>query len=157
MKRVKLQEVVDEMDIIGDEMTAYINKKTGELFSVGEEEAGLVEEGDEHDRFIPDWQKSILPKVREVLESEDFIPLPDKFEIHEYSIMERFCYSVDDAALQERLLNAISGRGAFRCFKDLIYDREIQDAWYSYRNLALQQIAAEFLREEGIAFEEAST
>ena len=109
MKPVSLQSVVDEMDLFGDEMTAYINKKTGELFTVGEEEAGLIEDGDDNDSFVPDWQKEILPKVREVLGSDDFISLPDKFEIHEYSIMERFCFSIENDDLQEELLNAIRG------------------------------------------------
>ena len=64
---VSLKSVVNEMDVLSDEMTAYINKQTGELFTVGEEEAGLVEAGHEDDAFIPAWQKEILPKVREVL------------------------------------------------------------------------------------------
>ena len=91
MKPVSLRAVFDEMDIMSDSMTAYINNKTGELFTVGEEEANIVERGREDDEYIAGWQKEILPKVREVLESEDFVALPDKFEIHEYSIMERFC------------------------------------------------------------------
>ena len=152
MKLVSLQAVVDEMDVFGDEMTAYINKKTGELFTVGDEEARYIEDGDEDDKFIPDWQKKILPKVREVLESGDFMPLPDKFKIHEYSIMERFCFSIENDGLQEELLNAIHGGGAFRRFKDIIRRREIQDGWYRYRNEALKRIAADFLEVEGIAF-----
>ena len=129
MKPVSLQAVVDEMDMIGDEMTAYINKKTGELFTVSDEEARIIEEGDEDDEFIPDWQKEILPKVREVLESDDFVALPDKFEIHEYSIMEDFSRSVENEELQEELLYAIRGRGAFRCFKDMIHRRGVQEDW----------------------------
>ncbi len=152
MKPVSLQAVVDEMDVFGDEITAYINKKTGELFAVSDEEARFIENGGEDDSFIPDWQKDILPKVREVLESGDFLPLPDKFEIHEYSIMERFCFSIERDDLQEELLNAIRSGGAFRRFKDTIHRREIQDDWYGYRNEALKRIAADFLEVEGIAF-----
>jgi hypothetical protein len=152
MKPVSLQAVVDEMDVIGDEMTAYINKRTGELFTVADEEARYIEDGNEDDEFIPDWQKEVLPKVREVLESDHFVVLPDKFEIHEYSIMEDFSRSVESAELQEVLLNVISGRGAFRRFKDTIHRREIQDDWYSYRNDALKRIAADFLEAEEITF-----
>jgi hypothetical protein len=152
MKPALLQAVVDEMDVCGDEVTAYINKKTGELISVGDEEAGFIGDGGEDDDFIPDWQKEILPKVREVLESGDFVPLPDKFAIHEYSIMERFCLSMEDDDLRDELLNAIRGRGAFRCFKDTIRRKGIQDDWHSYRNDARKRIAAAFLEMEGVAF-----
>ena len=150
MKPVSLQSVVNEMDFLGDEVTAYINKKTGELYSVSEEETGIIEHGDEDDDFIPEWQREMLPKVREVLESGDFVMLPDKFEIHEYSIMERFCLSLPDEALQNELLHAIRGSGAFRRFKAAIYRKEIQDDWYRFRNESLKRIATDFLESEAI-------
>ena len=150
MKPVSLQSVVNEMDVPSDEMTAYINKKTGELFTVSEEEMHIIEAGNDDDEFVPEWQKEILPKVREVLESDDFVALPDKFEIHEYSIMERFCLSLPDEALQNELRHAIRGSGAFRRFKAAIYRKEIQDDWYRFRNESLKRIATDFLESEGI-------
>jgi hypothetical protein len=150
MKPVSLQSVVNEMDVLGEEWTAYINKKTGELVTVTEEEANIVEAGDEDDEFIPDWQRETLPKVREVLESDDFVALPDKFEIHEYSIMERFCRSVSDQGLQDELLHAIRGSGAFRRFKDAIHRKEVQDDWYRFRDESMKDIAINFLESEGI-------
>lgn len=152
MKPVSLQAVADEMDLFGDEQTAYINRKTGELFTVGDEELRFLETDIENDDFMPDWQKELLPKVRQVLESDDYVPLPDKFEIHEYAIMERFCYAVEDEDLRIALLNAIRGRGAFRRFKNTIQSRGAQDDWYGYRNDALKKIAADFLEMEGIAY-----
>ena len=152
MKPVSLRAVVDEMDILSDSMTSYINTKTGELFTVGEEEMNIVEQGTEDDKFIPEWQKEILPKVREVLESEDFIALPDKFEIHEYSIMERFCLSISDDTTQDELLHAIRGSGAFRRFRDEIYRMDIEDDWYRFRGQALKRISVDFLEGEGIEF-----
>ena len=152
MKPVSLKSVVNEMDVISDEVTAYINKKTGELCAVSEEEANIIEEGKEDDEFIPEWQKEILPKVREVLESDHFVALPDQFEIHEYSIMERFCLSLSDEGLQDELLYAIRGSGAFRRFKDAIHRKEIQDDWYRFRREAFISIASDFLESKGIAF-----
>jgi len=154
MKPVSLQSVVNEMDVLSDEVTAYINKKTGELYSVSEEDANIVEHGNENDEFIPEWQREILPKVREVLESGDFVVLPDKFEIHEYSIMERFCLSLSDEELQDQLLHAIRGSGAFRRFQNAIYRKEIQDDWYRFRDQALKRIAIDFLESEGIAWQD---
>ena len=114
----------------------------------------LVDAGGEDDEFIPDWQREALPKVREVLESDDFVALPDKFEIHKYSIMERFCLSLSDEGLQDQLLHAIRGSGAFRRFKNVIYRKEIQDDWYRFRDQALKRIAIDFLESEGIAWQD---
>ncbi len=119
---------------------------------MGGEEARIIEDGDDDDDFIPEWQKEMLPKVKEALESEDFVALPDKFEIHEYSIIERFCRSMEDDDLREKLLNSIRGRGAFHRFKEIIHREGIQDAWYNYRNNALKRIAADFLEAEKIAY-----
>jgi hypothetical protein len=152
MKSVSLQAVLGEMDVMGVEITAYINKKTGELFTVCDDEARVIEAGGEEEDFIPDWQKETLPKVKEVLETGDFIPLPDKFEIHEYAIMKKFCLSLEYNDRRDELLNAISGRGAFRNFKGAIHRRGVQDEWYRYRSDALKRIAADFLETEGIAF-----
>ena len=152
MKPVSLKSVVNEMDVISDDVTAYINKKTGELSAVSEEEANIIEAGNEDDEFIPEWQKEILPKVREVLESDDFVALPDQFEIHEYSIMERYCLSLSDEGLQDELLRAIRGSGAFRRFKDAIHRKEIQDDWYRFRCEVFKSIASDFLESEGITW-----
>ncbi|MCU7920899.1 MAG: hypothetical protein KZQ95_21460 [Candidatus Thiodiazotropha sp. (ex Epidulcina cf. delphinae)] len=152
MKPVSLQRVVNEMDVLDDEMTAYISKQTGELFTISDEEARLIEDGEESGAFVPDWQVESLPKIKEILESDDFVALPDKFEIHEYSIMERFCLSIEDDDLRGELLHDIRGRGAFRCFKSTIRREGIQDDWHSYRNDALKRVAADFLEEEGIPY-----
>ena len=32
----------------------------------------------------------MMPKIRAALESDRFLELPDRFDIHEWSIMERF-------------------------------------------------------------------
>jgi hypothetical protein len=52
----------------------------------------------------------------------------------QYRWMERFVGSVSDAALRERLIISIDGKGAFRRFKDVLlaYPAE-RERWFSYR------------------------
>jgi len=78
--------------------------------------------------------------------------LPGKFEIHEWSIMERFARSLTDAAESDELDAALHGRGAFRRFKDAAHRLGIADEWYQFRQTALEEIATEFLEAHGIAF-----
>lgn len=50
----------------------------------------------------------------DIIENEEkYIQLLTKFDIHEYRIMEDFCYSVNDNRKQNELLNSIHGKGAF--------------------------------------------
>jgi hypothetical protein len=148
---VSLRDVIEEMDLMTDETTAYINPKTGELITLTHEELALAEDPEEAED-APQWQKDLLPKAREVLASEDFIPLPGKFEIHEWSIMERFAGSLADAAVSDELYAAIHGRGAFRRFKDAVQRLGIADDWYRFREAALEETAVEFLETHGIPY-----
>jgi hypothetical protein len=141
---VQLQKVVDEMSM-GDEWEAYVNRTTGELVSfpsaVGELMYGKIDD-----------DESSAEDRETVLASDDYIQLPSKFDIHEYSIMERFCATWDDEKLRGRLLSAIKGRGAFRRFKDFVHEHSIHDAWYRFRDDALKKIAADFLRANDIPY-----
>jgi hypothetical protein len=148
---VSLGDVIEQMELTTDEATAYINRKTGELVTLTHEEVTLTEDP-EAAADAPQWQKDLLPKAREVLASEDFIPLPSKFEIHEWSIMERFAQSLTDDAVSDELDAALHGRGAFRRFKDAVHRLGIIDEWYRFREAALEEIAIEFLEEHGIAY-----
>jgi Uncharacterised protein family (UPF0158) len=149
---VSLSDVIEQMDLTTDEATAYINRKTGELITLTHEEFAMAEDPDAAEA-APQWQKELLPKAREVLESEDYVPLPSKFEIHEWSIMERFAQSHTDAAVSDELDAAVHGHGAFRRFKDAVHRLGIADEWYRFRDTALEEIAIEFLEEHGIAYQ----
>lgn len=146
---VSLRDVIDEMEMSSDEATAYINRKTGELITLTHEDLALAEDPDEAAEAA-EWQKDILPKAREVAASGDFIALPGKFEIHEWSIMERFARSITDAAVNDELQAAVHGGGAFRRFKDAVHRLGIADEWYRFRDVALEEIAIEFLEAHGI-------
>jgi hypothetical protein len=149
---VSLSDVIEQMELTTDEATAYINRKTGELITLTHEEVALTEDPEEAAE-APQWQKDLLPKACEVLASEDYIPLPSKFEVHEWSIMERFAQSHTDATVSDELDAALHGRGAFRRFKDAAHRLRIADDWYRFRDAAFEEIAIEFLEAHGIAYQ----
>jgi hypothetical protein len=150
---VKLSDVVNEMEIIGDGTRTYLNRLTGEMVFVTDEEARAAEEPDEWDE-LPGWQSEEMPKIKEALESEDYLVLPGKFEIHEWSIMERFAQSVADEEACDELLTALHGRGAFRYFKDTVRRLGIEQDWYRFRDEAFKEIAREWLLAHDIPFVE---
>ncbi len=153
---VSLQDVVAEMQMVSDEMTAYINRKTGELVTLTDDDLRIAEDPDTQED-LEDWQEEMLPKIREVLDSGDFIPLPDKFEIDEWSIMQRFAASQPDPAHGDDLLNAIHGRGAFRLFKILLDRLNLREDWFRFRDEALERIAIEFLEVHEIPYATGNT
>ncbi len=139
------------MDVFSDEEYAYLNKRTGELVTIRNEEMSIVEQGDDILDY-PEWQQDLIRKTRGVLESDDYLALPSKFDIHEYAIMDRFCYSVEDEELSKELIYQIRGSGAFRRFKDAIHRHGIADDWYRFRQAALEEVAVEWLEANHISF-----
>ena len=148
---VSLRDVVNEMDVMSDESHGYLNKETGELVTITDEEINAIENNDDWGDY-PEWQQEALVTAKKVLDSSDYLPLPSKFDIHEYAIMERFCYSVENPKLSDELSYQIRGSGAFRRFKDTIHRYGIEDEWYRFRDQAFEEIAIEWLESNGISF-----
>ena len=151
--RVKLSDIVEGLEFLTDEGTSYLNTTTGEVVYVTTEELRAAEEDAPLEDF-PAWQHDAIRIAGEILETDHYLSLPDRFEIHEYQIMERFCLSIDDEDMREDLCDAIRGRGAFRRFKDRMQLYGMAEEWYQYRDAALREIAMAWCEAHGIAYTE---
>lgn len=149
---VLLKDVVDAIDLPNNEWASYLNPKTGEIVTVTDEDRQLVEDQDLDERDLPDWQRESLPKMRAALESGDFLALPDKFELHEWAIMERFSNSQVRATWRDELLDAIHGAGAFRSFRSAIRRLGIEDNWFRFRQSEFEEIAKDWLEAHDVSF-----
>lgn len=148
---VSLDAIAEELVSLMDETTVFVNRKTGETATVSQDEIAFVEdEVDEED--LPDWQVEMLPQLREIASGEDWAPLPDKFDVHEWEIMRRFVNTIDDDALSERLSHAIHGKGAFRMFRSTIEDYGYREQWYRFKHDALKEIAREAFEDLGVPY-----
>jgi len=132
-------------------MTAFINRQTGEMATVSDDDMSLVEDELEEED-LPDWQAEMLPKLREIVSGGNWLALPDKFDIHEWEIMRRFADSVADDELSQDLHRAIHGKGAFRMFRAVIEDAGVREAWFAFRQQAVREIARLALEELGIPY-----
>ncbi len=152
--RVKLSDIIDGIELQPDDGSSYLNKLTGEVVTITEEEYNAVEDEDERDDY-PEWQLKAIETAKKVFNDETgetYIQLPTKFDIHEYSIMERFCLTINDNKISESLYYAIKGRGAFGRFKNAIHRHGVADDWYKYRDDYLKEIAKDWCEENGINY-----
>jgi hypothetical protein len=147
---VSIRDVVNEMAETGDDQTSFLNRRTGELISLTDEQRYVLENGRAAD--APECQR----ELREVLQAGDLLELPSSFEHHEYSIVEQFCHSIKDPDQQEQLLAAIHGKRAFRDFKVTIATLGLEAAWVRFRNRAYEEIAVAWLQQNDIAFDQAA-
>jgi hypothetical protein len=147
---IALRDIVDAIESQSNEGEAYLDPETGEIVQVSEDEFALVED-EVADGDLPQWQREAMPRIREALESDRFLALPDRFDVHEWAIMERFSLEQNERA-RKVLISAIHGSGAFRHFRGAVERLGLLDAWYRYRQEAIEQIARDWLEEHKLAY-----
>jgi hypothetical protein len=148
---VKLQDVIDALELTSDESVYFLDRRTGEIEMITDEVWSAAED-DELISEYPEWQRELILKAREIQRTDHFIELPRESEIDSYEVMERFCEQYPNQRISEKLSAAIKGKGAFRRFKDLISDLGIQDEWNRFEHRSFESLAIEWLEAEEIPF-----
>lgn len=112
----------------------------------------MAEDYDEDDlEKLLEWQRDDVEAAIDVEENWDnYTSLPSKFDINEYDIMVQFCYSLDNDKISNKLLNALSGKGAFRRFKDAVIRFNVEKKWYKFEDDKLKKIALDWCGDNGL-------
>mgnify|MGYP002587986123 FL=1 len=121
--KVKLEDIIEAMEFANMETEYYYDTQNEKVLMLFDE---MVDGEDNPELF------------------EDYIPLPGQYDINEYRIMEEFIYELPAGKNQDVLARTIQGRGAFRRFKDKLYDLNLEKQWYQYREEAYEKIARQW-------------
>lgn len=156
MKKVKIEEILEAIELANDEGNYYYNKVTGTIVYIDDETRRIAEDYDEDDlEELPEWQRDGVEAAIDVEENWDnYISLPSKFDIDEYDIMVKFCNSLNNDRISDQLLNALDGRGAFRRFKDTAIRLDVEERWYDFKDEALKKIAVSWCSDNELQIED---
>jgi hypothetical protein len=84
-------------------------------------------------------------------EGRGLIPIEPILSHEGYRDMEDFIALVRDLRARELLERAIEGRGAFRRFKDTLFEfPELRAAWFRFHDARMERRALEWLADEGM-------
>lgn len=134
---VSLDELAGKLEEASDHWEQYLNVVTGEFEALAD---GMYVETDE--------------ELAEKIEcSDDYVRLPNQYDIHEYRIMERFAEATPDRGKQARLFRALRGRRPYRHFKDEINVLGLAEVYYAFRYVAYAEIAKEWCEDNGIPYQ----
>lgn len=137
-KTIYLEDIAEAFDECMDGWVQFLNVCTGEIVSLSEDPYMACEEDKEL------WEV--------IEETDDYVRLPDQYELREKQIMEDFAYETGNARVTEILGNALRRRHPYRGFKDKINELGISQVYYDYRNEAYIHIAEEWCRDHGIPY-----
>lgn len=138
---IRLSEIVGALELLSDGME-YV-------YDVVDQNILLVWDGMVDGESNPQLYEEIMENW-----DERYLFLPGRHEMNEYGMMEDFIESVTSDRKREILFNAIRGRGAFRRFKDTVRDLNLDDDWYRYRDLCLENIAKRWCEKNEIEYEQ---
>lgn len=146
MTRVRLEAIVDGMEMQSDTMTSFLHRPTGRVLTVSEDALAAAEEDDEE--WVDDEELAVAREI--VAGGAEYLALPDRFEIDEYRMMERFAASIEDDRSRDASLVALRGTGAFRRFKDTVHSLDLAEAWYAFREQAYGDLARTWCEANGV-------
>jgi hypothetical protein len=177
MKKVKvsLRELVDAFTNGSDEIEHYLDIETGNIVMVTEDDSGAIREFEEEaeieegedstasfevwleDHDHPDWQEGSIRDAFAVEYGPEgrFIRVPKEESSDGYSDMEDFAETVQEKHLRDLLEVALNGKGAFRRFKDVLFDYpEERERWFKFSEEKSKERVLEWLADEEIEVEE---
>lgn len=127
-----------------------------EALEMTDNETKFFFDHEENDTVMLSPYSDDYTQVSDMIDEDDddrFIPLPTQREINEYGMMEEFVSNVRNDSQRATLEIAISGRGAFRRFKDTVIRFGIEKKWYAFRDKEYLRVAREWCEENKIEYE----
>ncbi len=172
--KVDLDEIVEAMEFSDMEMNHwFLDTQTGKVLLVSDEtwselEGGSDEDDELDDDFedsteseedaspeeIPQWEREERELAQTILNDDEnrYVEIEQFSPRDGYQLMEQYIATLRDAPLKEKLYRAISGRGAFRYFKDVLADHPpLLDQWFAFEHEQQLRAAREWL--EGLDIE----
>jgi uncharacterized protein UPF0158 len=150
---VKLDAIIEALEMADDSISFYLDVETGKVHSIADEEFDLAEDPPTEIEEGPEWQHEAVNLARSIREQEGkrYLALPDRFDVHEWAIMDRFSETLQNTQMRNDFRSGIRGAGAFRLFKRLLDEYSLWDAWNQFKKLELRQMAIQWCEENGIA------
>jgi hypothetical protein len=150
MPKILLSYIVEALEMQDQLSSHYYHIPTGEIVFIGDHDF-MHEEADDDPDAYADWELESIEKAKDIIGNDDYVELPTSFDINEYSMMERFCFTIHDD-IGNILYDSIQGSGAFGRFKNIIQRYGIENRWYKYRENLYYEIAKEWCEENEIPF-----
>ena len=151
--KVKLSHLVDAIQLQSDELQQFLHKPTGKIYAISDEEFGYAE-NDKPLEQLSASERALVKIADEILGSNEYVQLPDKFDVNEYSIMERFCLTIENEAVRKEVCHSIKGSGAFHRFRDELIQHNIENNWFEFRENAFYSIAVDWCEYNNISYKD---
>lgn len=150
-----LSKLLEGLEMVSRDCTVYMHKKTFEFIIITDEDLRTYDIYlSDEDQTLLEWEKDMMRLLDDVLyqKKDEYIILPDSFELHEHKIMERFSYTLSDT-LRDEFLNSIFRKGAFQRFQHLLIHHGLRDTWFEYKRKSYLEKLMTWCEDRGYSCE----
>src|SRR5690242_9488262 len=81
---VRLDDIVEALEMLVDESPSYLDLDTGQVVSVSEDLLSEAEEPGDEGPDLPGWQKHQWEIAKRIVSTDRFLELPTTFDLHEW-------------------------------------------------------------------------
>lgn len=135
--KVNLQTIIHGIEMANDSSEQFYHIPTETIVSV-------FDFDDDKEEIVNDIEEN----------GENYLRIPDQYDIDEYDIMEQFIRGLEDVIIQNKIVKVIRGKGAFRRFKYYIHELNIADQWYQFLDKTFREKAIEWCKENNLEYSE---
>jgi hypothetical protein len=147
---VSLNDLLDELNLLRDDATCYLNTHTGEIYTITSEERRLLDLIDDPD-YVSEDEAEDLEKVHQVTHSSDFVALPDRAEFDEAMTVDAFCDYLGNKKQCQALKQSLDGGGNLeRSLQEL----DMTEQWYEFKDETLARITRKWLDDKKVPYTE---
>lgn len=152
---VDIEVLVDCFNNMIDGLYYYYDKRTNEIIEINIKHLELAYrymEGKSLELYS-DWERNvILDTVEFVRDIRNYVKLPDKYDVDEYRIMARFCYTRKRKRQVNKLMDALSSKGRLRAFNETVRSLKLEKEWIEFKRKVLLNVAIKWCKENGIEY-----
>ncbi|MFP4202511.1 MAG: UPF0158 family protein [Candidatus Acetothermia bacterium] len=153
-EKVRISELVKEMDDQEEKVPVFYNKKTGEYVGVRDQFLHYVESGFQLDDFTSKEKRTEFELAEEILTTGKYLRIPTNYDIYEWEIIIDFTQEIDDESIRNELMEALNGSDPFRRFKEKIRQHDVTRDWFRFKRKRLAEIAKYWCEGQKIGYVE---
>lgn len=152
--KVDLNDVIECIEYEGELLTHYYNKKTGIIIYVEDDSTSSYKAEDVKELHkFEEWERELINTLNDFkVNPQDYIQLPSKEQMDEFSMMIDFCNTLENSEVKENLLKSSKNKDSFRKLREAIESNGLLNQWYDYREDAEKHIAMKWCKDNNIEF-----
>ena len=149
---VHLSNIVERLRTSFPWTTFYFDRRTGEIIPITFDDFHQAERP-----FLIEYESDGKPDAKQIARAvlngdERYVEMPSPSDYDEHSIMERFCFSIEDDRISQLLSESLRGREGVAQFEQAINRLGVIEEWYGYLVLELRWIAKQWCENNDIDF-----